>query len=165
MWHLAVLHTMADEFCRYELRPDVDTASEMLQRAEAWWARHVLAGDPPPVDGSGDARKWLLSRYPREREPLRLATAAEAMWAEEVARLRADAKRIASEEKAAAARLTAAIGAAEGVDLGGGRRVTWRAQSSNRIDVGRLRAEEPGMAARFAVETITRVLRVPEEER
>ena len=163
-WELGVLHTLSETFQRHTIAPDVETTREMLERASAWYEAHVVGGDPPAVDGSDDARRWILSRHPRETIALRQATAEEADLVREVARLRAEIRELDAEEKAAAARLTLAIGDAAGFELpGGGGRATWKAQSTSRIDVARLRAERPDVAAEFTSTTESRVLRVPKE--
>ena len=160
---LGVLWPIARAFSRRRIEPDDKTTHEVLERVSAWWERHVVREEPPAVDASDDARRWLLSAYPRERAPLREATAEEATLAREVARLRAEIRERQDTERGLAHRLEAAIGDHGGLTLPGGR-ATWRAQTSKRVDVTRLRAERPEVADEFTTATETRVLRVSIKE-
>lgn len=164
LWHLAVYLPIAEKFRRYPIAPDTATTCEALDRCEAWWDRHVTRDEPPEPDASDEARRWLLSTYPRAITPLRDATDAEALLAREVADLRVSIREAETRERAVSARLTAAIGEAEGLRLPGGGRVTWRAQTTERIDVARVRAEHPEVARACTARTETRVLRVSMED-
>lgn len=158
-WWLAVLFPIQRRFALYLIEPDPETVAEALQRCEAWWARHVVADQPPALDDSEDARRWLLSRHPEARGPLRAATAAEAALVREVAALRHQQRRLQAVEREASARLCALIGDAEGLE-GYDTRATWRAQTTRRIDLDRLRAEAPEATRLCEVTSRIRVLRV-----
>ena len=155
---------LREEFRVYALTPDPETLAEALDRAEDWWLRHVVGDLPPDIDGSDDARRWLLARHPVHRSPLRAATAVEAELVRALADAKEDRKGAEAEEARLSALVQAAIGDAEGIQLDGGR-ATWKAQSSGRVDIARLKKERPDLAAEFTTTTTTRVLRVAMEER
>lgn len=59
-----------------------------IERAEAWWLRHIENGEPPEVDGSDAAARWLSERFPGlAGKPSRDATDDEAALIAEYARL------------------------------------------------------------------------------
>jgi predicted phage-related endonuclease len=60
----------------YSTRADPDLGASMLTHVEGWWARHVVGGEPPSMERSAEAGRWLASRY-RETAPLRDATPGE----------------------------------------------------------------------------------------
>jgi putative phage-type endonuclease len=123
---------------------DVAVIDRLFQEAEAWWARHVDAKVPPPLDGSQSASDWLRRRFPKSDKPVRVATPAEDILALD---LQAAEQRLAVAEKdyeKARQPVVEAIGDAEGIDGPFGRvsfkankkgvrslRTTWTTQMSN----------------------------------
>lgn len=47
--------------------------SAIVERARDFWERHVLGGEPPPADGSDDAKAMLQRLYPNVRAQLAAA--------------------------------------------------------------------------------------------
>jgi putative phage-type endonuclease len=163
-WRLGAYLPVRDELRAYTVLPWApDLVRELLQRAEDWWRQHVQADCPPPIDGSEDARRWLLSRYPGARTALREASPEEVDLVRALARARDAARAAEAELGRLESRVKQAIGDAEGVALPNGR-ATWKMQESSRVDVTRLRAEQPDLAARYSTTQATRVLRVSLQE-
>lgn len=99
----------------------------LVDRARDFWERHVLGGEPPPVDGSNDAKEMLDRLFPREIGGLIGATAE----AEQVARAILGAKASIKEAEGALAlaenQMRALIGSDRGFQGDG-----WRALWSDR---------------------------------
>lgn len=55
--HLAAL--VDGDLCVYVTRADRELQGWLLDTAEEWWARHVVGGEQPSLDGSSQAREWL----------------------------------------------------------------------------------------------------------
>jgi putative phage-type endonuclease len=105
---------------------DTAVIDRLFQEAESWWARHVDARVPPPLDGSKSATEWLRRRFPTSDSPVRAATPAEDILALE---LQSAEEALAVADKAyerARQPVEEAIGAAEGLDGPFGR-ITFRA--------------------------------------
>lgn len=56
---------LGSEFRTYRIRPSAEVQERLVERGRHFWERHVLTGEPPPVDGSEDARTMLRHLYPR----------------------------------------------------------------------------------------------------
>lgn len=129
-------------------RRDLRVEAAMLERASAWWARHVEADVPPPVDGSKGARDHLLSQHPGPEKDQRVVRRADEL--EELARAYAEAHEAENAAKAMKAevgqRLMEAIGDDYGV-RGTGWRATWSRYPKRGTDWARLREERPDVVA------------------
>lgn len=49
----------------YKIQRDRDAERDLLDHLAAWWDRHVVKGDPPPMDGSEGASEWLRRKFPK----------------------------------------------------------------------------------------------------
>ena len=49
---------------------------DFIAELEEWWARHIVAGEPPDMDGAEGGRRYLLAKYGRPEVPEVIATAA-----------------------------------------------------------------------------------------
>jgi|GEM_PF-3698194 len=139
----------------YTVERDPDLESALVNLGGAFWARLQL-DDPPPLDDSAAAQRWVTRLYPAATQDLYRpvpADAAEA-WAtfwETTATLRA-AQRA---RDAAATRLKAAIGDARGL-TDGRRRITWVRRTVTRTDWARLLREHAEVQALVPAYTTTR---------
>jgi putative phage-type endonuclease len=124
LMHLAAL--IDGELRVYPVAADVELQARLLDFAAGWWARHVEARVPPPLDGSQGAKEWVRRRYPRDTQPSREATLAE----EALLLALRDAETASDEAEAvyetARRRVEEAIGDAGGLSGASGS-VTWRA--------------------------------------
>lgn len=73
--HLAAL--IDGDLAVYITRADRELQAWMLDYAEQWWARHVVGGEQPSLDGSSQAKAWLKSRFPNDGAPPRDAVGSE----------------------------------------------------------------------------------------
>lgn len=147
----------------YRLEADVELHARIVERCERWWERHVVADTPPPAVDLEEQARVLAHLYPRERTGMRAATAEEALAVRELVEARKAAKAAEKRVEDASVAVKTAIGNGAGLLIPGGK-ATWTAQSSDRIDVTRLRAELPDVAARFTTPTASRVLRASFKE-
>ena len=123
---------------------DEDTQGQIVEAADAWRLRHLINGEPPPVDGSRPCNRFLARAF--QARPARVATDDEAARIRELAALRAQRKTIEARAEvltnelvtaAAGARLT--VGAERGAPYGQPQVIAGRTT----VDGARLRAEFP----------------------
>lgn len=141
-WEIACANTdagravalLGTELRVYDVPRDDAFCSDLMELGRAWWKRHVIGGEMPEVTAA--SRDTLRRLFPR-------ATGALLAMREDVRDLagafvaaRERAQQAAKEREAAAAKLCAVIGEAEGFDAPD-LKVTWRAQKG-RIAYGDL---------------------------
>lgn len=124
--HVAVLFS-GNDYRRYEIQRDHDLEEVLLERCEAFWRGNVLGGHMPALDGSDSATRYVAQRFPRNVAPLRTATDEERELARRLATARAATAAAEREQAEAENLLKAAIGEAEGLDLGDLGKITWKA--------------------------------------
>lgn len=140
---------------RYELRvvrvwQDPDTQAEIVEAVGEFRERHILRGEPLPVDGSEACRRLLTRRFPGIGKECRPATADE----QALVRAYADAKAAEKAHAAAADEmrnaLAEALGDTYGLALGGKAKAILCPVAGRRtIDADALRAAHPDIAERF----------------
>lgn len=158
----AVLHGRRLEV--YELERDQADIDLMAERAEAWWQRHVIDGEAPPVDGSDATLRALAALYPDHEPGLAADITDVAAAVADLEAARAAKKAAEAAEKAAKAVLWHALGDAEVGEVGGRPAVTLRTQERRGIDLDALRLSHPRAIRRFTTTTTTRVLRVAKKK-
>lgn len=104
-WHLGAL--LYGEVRIHSLAYDHDVARAALARCDAWWARHVIAGEEPPVDASRAASAEIARRVRKGAE--RPATEKEAALVRRYAELGAATKQAETEREAVKVELLRAI--------------------------------------------------------
>jgi predicted phage-related endonuclease len=75
------------EFRHYTIEPDHKYQQDLTDIASAWWQRHVVHRERPPIDGSEETRRFLEKWYP-------VQNTTEAEWPEDQ---RQEASRLAIE--------------------------------------------------------------------
>lgn len=75
----------------FRMRRDPDVEAELVDALDGWWARHVIEGAPPEIDGSYPCSRWVSERF-RTVAPPRPATADELGLALEYAQLGSEVK-------------------------------------------------------------------------
>lgn len=124
--HVAVL-IGASDYRRYEIARDLDLEAVLVERCEAFWRSNVLGGQMPALDGSDSVARYVAQRFPKNVNPLRPATPEELDLARRLAAARAATAAAEREQTEVENLLKAAIGEAEGLDLGDLGKITWKA--------------------------------------
>lgn len=158
--HLAVL-IGASEYRRYVVHRDMDLEAVLLERCDEFWKTNILGGQMPQVDGSESASKYIASRFPRNIEPLRVASTEELDLAHRLAKARAATAAAEREQAEAENLLKSAIGEAEGLDLGPFGKITWKATKPRETTDWKAVAAEANIPA----EVITRHTKTGEANR
>jgi putative phage-type endonuclease len=128
---------------------ETDTGAALIRIAGAWWHRHVMCGEPPPLDGSTATGDALARRYP----PLPGLAADVHEVRHQIARLReitAIRRELKTEEGELKNEVKAALGHAEDGQLGGELAVTWRTHNRRTLDQTALRADEPRLFEKYS---------------
>ena len=147
-----VAYATIDEAQRvYVLAPTARQRDRLVARVAAWRERHLVGGEPPPIDGSAGCAKALAIQYATPRAEYALARwddeQALAFRAACVATIEHTERLKAQVENALKARIGDAAGLADDT---GRRLVSWSpAKGRTGIDVERLRAERPEIAREY----------------
>jgi putative phage-type endonuclease len=101
----------------------------IVARVDRFWAEHVLTGTPPATDNHDATIRAIAAVYPKETPGASVAldtlTGTLTTWQ----RAKDNERAAEKAKKAAAAEITAALGAAEEGTVAGQRVVSWRAQT------------------------------------
>lgn len=135
----------------------VDGIAEQLL---AWWERHVIGGEAPPVDGLQSTTDVLTKLYGKANADTSIEL--DPTVALEVARYHEAHARLkqAEEDKTLHGnRLREAMGAAESATFGGVPIVTWKSGTTTRLDEKEHAFRQPGCHALYSPTKDTRTLR------
>lgn len=132
--HLAAL--LGADLRVYRVPRDHDRERRLLDLIDAWWQRHIVGGERPPMDGSEAAKAYLDRLFPKNQ---RMLFEAETPGAIELVRrvLESHTAKKAAEEEFEAAKqdLQFLIGDADGIHADGIGKVSWkRANGSLKTD-------------------------------
>lgn len=137
---------------------DREIGAGLLEHAGRFWERHVETGVPPAIDGCEATTGVIAARYEATVPEL---AADLGPLAPQVARLReihAEQAALKDERSRLENEVKAHLGAAEAGQIDGETAVTWRSQDNCRIDVTRLRDEQPEIAEKYTVSKPSRRL-------
>lgn len=160
-----------DNLVRYVVRRDEETIAGMRAKCVQFWTEHVLERRPPSPITIDDV-EFLMRRLRGRRveaTPILLATIAQYREAKERIKAGEDLVEdlkfliIESMERAAAEAKGAPLADEDAciVDPSSGKTLmTWKSQMTTRVDVKRLREEQPAIANQFSNTTDSRVLRL-----
>lgn len=126
--HLAAL--VDGDLAVYITRADLELQSWMLDYAEQWWARHVVGGEQPSLDGSSQAKEWLRRKFKDEGEK-RPATPAEVRLCVELQMFEEQAAFYESEAEDRRNALRLSMGAAQEIQAPNGV-VRWKADKNGK---------------------------------
>ena len=152
-WFIAVL-IYGKEFKFYKLERDEQVIQDLIRIEKDFWENYIQKGPLPDPDGS-KAADSILAKYYKEskRETIRLSGFDERLMrrqelVEVMGRMEKEKNQIEQE-------LKQYLGNAE-VAENDKFRVSWKAVSSNRIDTGRLKEEEPEIYRKYLKATQSR---------
>lgn len=112
--HLAAL--VDGDLAVYITQADRELQAWMLDYAEQWWARHVVGGEQPSLDGSSQAKEWLKSRFPKDAGEVREATARETRLLVELQLAEGEADKWAGEVETLKSELKLSMGTAARIE-------------------------------------------------
>jgi putative phage-type endonuclease len=126
-WDNAVL-LGGNEFRIYHTEPDWHLQDTLLEEGEKFWEENICADNPPEIDGSASAFRYLAARYPRQIYQLRDASEDEIRLLVEYKKTREAIDSLLSDKEVMENRIRQAIGDADGIVLPipGARPITWR---------------------------------------
>jgi putative phage-type endonuclease len=152
---LACLHN-GRRLSLWSVDRDRELGADLLAVVGDFWARHVLGGEPPPVDGTTATTAAIARRFATTEPELVADLSALAPQIDRLRELRELGKAVDSERVEIENAVKEALGPAEAGDVDGQRAVTWKTATSRRVDLDRLRDEHPDIAAECSTETTTR---------
>tara|TARA_R100001015_G_C4632758_1_gene196753 strand:+ start:1899 stop:2837 length:939 start_codon:yes stop_codon:yes gene_type:complete len=149
-WDFAVLFLVNDEFRRYTLIRDKKTEKKLVKKCGDWWKRHVVGGEPPPIDGSTAADKFLQGKYDNPNEEYRLAVPEEEELIFELDDIQNEIKALKEKEALFKNQLKEKIGENAGL-RGTFGTVSWKMSNGRTsLDSKSLRKAHPEIAKEFS---------------
>lgn len=139
-WHVASYHTFHDAWGRIVVERNAAIEAAMVSRCRAWWERHVIDGERPPMTGKRTSR-WLREQHPHGKG-WRDGDADDRLLVHRYRQAKAREKEAKAVREAYGLQLQEAIGDHEGV-RGDGWSAKWSRWESRRTDLKRLRKERP----------------------
>lgn len=120
-WTILAVLASGQDYTEYRLPADPAMQSALINLGMAFHAR-LVTGDPPDLDTSGAARRWLVAQYPRAvREEFHPASARLIAAAETYRALTDQIRDLADEKERLGVILRDATGEAKGLSWAGGR--------------------------------------------
>jgi putative phage-type endonuclease len=156
---VACLHS-GQHLTLWRVARDRAIGAGLLEVAERFWTRHVLAWTPPPIDGAavtGEAIGRVNAAVPE----LAADAGPIAGLLVQLGELRAAQRAAKSMAAHVENQIRSYLGPATVGLIDGAPAVTWRPQAARRIDTDRLRDEQPVLAEQYTVYTPSRPLRLP----
>lgn len=144
-WHVAVFSTLQDRLELYCVERDLEIEQRLVERAGHWWHRHIVNKEPPALDGSAQAGRWLRSQHPTAGDTMLEADAEIEQIATRIRELQHVEKLAQAERAELENRVKSRIGDAKGI-AGEFGSFKWSRYTSKRLDGKRLRKERPEIA-------------------
>lgn len=164
-WHMAccglercdlvAFGTVRDDFRVYTVHRDPVLEKKVINKARAWYQRHILGDVQPPPDDTDACRRALAAAYrargAKAERPVREADDQDHALVERLREVRAAEDHIASQRKTLEAQLMQRMGdAGELRALGGSRLVSWGDRKGrDSIDTKALRRDHPEIARKY----------------
>lgn len=150
-----------NKFVWKEVERDDEFIELMIEREKNFWYNHVLAGQPPAIDGSTSATELLNKLYPTDNgETVMLGSETEQLI-EAIESLKNEKKQIEEQLKAYENQLKMTLEDAS-VGLTQRFKVTYKTITQNRIDSKRLKEEHPEIYEKYLKPSISRRLTIKE---
>ena len=131
---------------------DEELISMLIELESAFWA-YVQEGTPPPLDGSDASAKFLSVQFPNStpRSQIMLPdTASDLLTQYDAA---CEQLEIVTEQKQRAENLLKQMMGENEVGTAGGRIITWKSVSQERLDSKTLKAEHPTLCKKYTNKT------------
>jgi len=129
----------------FRLHRDEEVVAAVVDRLSTWWQRHVVAGEPPELDGSASAGRWLASWPNLGGE--RAATPGEVALAAGYEMARRNARAWEEARNRYGQLLVAAAGGVRRLALPRGRVTVVRNSGRTRLDEAALLSDHPELGA------------------
>ena len=128
---------------------DEESISMLIELEAAFW-NHVQDLTPPPLDGSDASTRFLSERFPnsKPKSQITLPDAASALLAQYDDAC--EQLEIVTEQKQKAENLLKEMMGENEVGTAGGRVITWKSVSQERLDSKTLKAEHPTLYKKYA---------------
>lgn len=120
------------DFRTYTLWRDDEVIAALVAQVEAFWRDHVEANEPPPLDGSESAHRYLALKYPKDVTPLDHADERADHAMQELAHLKAELAELERQVSEREVELKALIGDREGL-VGVAGKATWKLPASGAV--------------------------------
>jgi len=114
--HLVSLIEGEGDIRIYKIRHDPELAEIILQKCDGWYRRHVLTRDPPALDDSDAAERYLQKRYPKGNGLVLPADPDTLLLHEQLKRERASIKEAKKRAKELTNVLRARVGDNDGIE-------------------------------------------------
>ena len=99
----------------FTVHRDLETEAIIRERVAVWWERHIVQDIPPDPDGSDSSSRYLAQRFARHGAELLQPTPEQLDLARQLARVKAEAKRVEAEQARLENLLKLGIGGAAGL--------------------------------------------------
>lgn len=143
--HLAALFS-GNKYEVYIIQADRQLQNHLLHAADSFWHDHVLAEEPPPIDGSQRSTAWLNEYWVSHDDEIVEAPEEAIIWAEQLKAARSGEEVNKAARREAENHLKDIIGDRAGI-VGTGFKVTWKMpKASEKIDWKAV-AEEAGASS------------------
>lgn len=149
------------KFIWKELKRDDEFIELMIEREKDFWYNHVLAGQPPAIDGSTSATELLNKLYPTDNGETVMLDSETEQLIEAIESLKNEKKQIEEQLKAYENQLKMTLKDAS-VGLTQRFKVTYKTITQNRIDSKRLKEEHPEIYEKYLKPSISRRLTIKE---
>jgi putative phage-type endonuclease len=113
------------DFRRYIVHADAEITATIKTESEAWWKRHVINGECPPIDGSKSTSDYLARRFAKNTDVILMSTPELDHIAVSLREVRKSLKDQETIKDAYQNQLKAAIGEAAGISGDWGK-VSWK---------------------------------------
>lgn len=147
----AIAALVGGELRVYRVARDKPSEEQLLDTLAQWWERHMVKGEPPPIDASDGAKAWLKRKFPRNEGRMLPADPKTAAWVGEYKAAATSAKEYALKSEVARNILCHLIADADGIEAPGIGKVTWKLTKDSRsVDwerIARLIAKEANLPA------------------
>ena len=141
---------------------DNELINSLVSLEHTFW-QYVLTQSPPPVDGSTACAEMLSRRYPYSSNaaPLILPTEADG-WIEDYLKAKAEEDAATERKRLAENQIKEVMKDHERGSSPGGKQVTWKTITVNKLDTARIKKEQPHLAERYCNSVSTRRLSISE---